>query len=83
MPVRKLWPILKYDQSAKKTEYNQGIVVRIVNLTNGLAEIQMIACQKSFPDFHWGLPASVQVKVEWTLKLIHANGQGPENYFKP
>lgn len=43
---------------------------------------QVVAYKRYFLDFYRTQPEAVQVKMEWTLKLIQVQRQIPEKYFK-
>ncbi len=43
---------------------------------------QVIAYKDYFLNFYKGLPDQVQIKIEWTLKLIEVTQKVPEKYFK-
>ena len=43
---------------------------------------QVIAYKNYFLNFYNGLSDHVQIKIEWTLKLIEVTQRVPEKYFK-
>jgi len=45
-------------------------------------EREIVAFKRYFLDFYEQQPDNVQVKIEWTLKLIKVTQQVPEKYFK-
>jgi len=45
-------------------------------------EREIVAFKRYFFDFYEQQPDNVQVKIEWTLKLIKVTQQVPEKYFK-
>ena len=45
-------------------------------------EREIVAYKRYFLDFYEQQPDNVQVKIEWTLKLIKVTQQVPEKYFK-